>query len=575
MAKELGRNTFTKLTSGVNAYDPSKLIDELKASLLAMQGYGEDFRLKRLEQHHVVLTSILDPFLQGRSLEEAAKIIKGVEAGLVKAGKQGKLVNNIENLWPHAKEIHVKWLGVHPLNMSETDLQGFATTDINSKGGYVTRKSGFTARDVEGGKGQIFAYQDEIPRNPKGGGGGYNISFNTKYKDGISLENRAKYANMSTEEVIQRLTGFVIEVKPELEKYALVAAALNPNRAKGRRYLQLLVNRVENGDRLLAEGLADVAANNSTELARLDALQKSLKEGKVLGKADAIALEKANELASRLSDYNNLGPVTKIKPGHPAYAQLELDEKIFKEYQLAATSQVKKSKQLDHLVKSLFGEEVGEKLLKSGQFQRALTRSGRKLAGTAQEFLTPANVLRAAVGTGIVAASTLDVQAAEQEAEENPTLRNKAQVLLRKGEQGVEGIQTGTGILGKATYAPLEMLSWGLALTDIGIGISEDPEATKALGKALVTPETYTEGVPAAASYVWENKEDIGRQIGSGLKNFAGEVVEANKKGLYQMLTGFDSDAEAMLTRIRAGEFEQNREEDDQVTGEGTEVLNP
>ena len=252
------RTVFNPLTSGRDAYKPDNYKPALRRAILKLQGFNpETYKLSRFQLHHVVLTSILQPFLQGRGVEDQARIIKAVEESL-----GTKLVNNIENLIPMAKELHIKGFGaVHKLIQEITDLQGRPLGEV------------------------------DIPGK----------SFQKGAKVSTSLENIAKYSALPEKELIDTLSGWVKLVQPELQKQALVSAALTGER-KGRAFLTYLVNTIPNAQELLKQGIEEQLGQNNAVLEQFGLKKK-------LSGTDKKIISKIKNLNRQINQYNNLGPV--------------------------------------------------------------------------------------------------------------------------------------------------------------------------------------------------------------------------------------------------------------------------
>ena len=181
---------------------------------------------------------------------------------LVEESVGSKFVNNIENLVPMGKELHIKGFGaVHKLIQEITDLQGRPQGEL------------------------------EVPGK----------TFQKGAKSSTSLENVAKYAKMSDDELVYTLTGWVKLVKPELEKQVLVAAALTGER-QGRDFATYLANTIENGPELLQQGIQEQLLQNQSVI-------EQFKGKKKLSPTDKKIISKIKNLNRQINQYNNLGPV--------------------------------------------------------------------------------------------------------------------------------------------------------------------------------------------------------------------------------------------------------------------------
>ena len=309
---------LAQLTSILDSYGV-KLPPELKVALAGAQGY-DDYIPKRLQIHHIFFASILDPIIGHRSWEEQAAIIKGVEKKL----RGTKLYNNIENLIPLVKELHLNdILSSHNLMASTTDIGAKSTQDVD-----VVRKSGDLA-----GEGKVFGFKGkQLVTTGQGGGITFAKSWNMKSKHGFSLEQIAKFREMTPDQLIDATAGWIDLSHDYFKQVNLVSAALSPDQLS-RDWAQYLVNNTKDGERLLNEGLEQIIENNNLVRKQFEGLsEEALDKLKV---PQQQLLGRSNEITSRINQYSSLGPLKNLPfqlKGTPAYEGVENIEDLIDIY---------------------------------------------------------------------------------------------------------------------------------------------------------------------------------------------------------------------------------------------------
>lgn len=186
----------------------------------------------RVEEHHVVLMKLLEPFLQGRSVKEADKIIKKVSRQL--GGR--KLGNNPDNLVSLIKELHIKnKTSAHGILKRYYDLQG--ATAYNEYDQIVQ----FPKLHGETVFGRNFDRWYEL----------------TNMQDGHSLDMIAKIRDMDWKKSADTLTGYLDLTIPRLEGAALASVFLDDiSRNSG--YAAEMLERFPEGKKHLLETLTDM-----------------------------------------------------------------------------------------------------------------------------------------------------------------------------------------------------------------------------------------------------------------------------------------------------------------------------
>jgi hypothetical protein len=295
---------LAQLTSVLDSYGV-KLPPELKVALAGAQGY-DDYIPKRLQIHHIFFASILDPVIGHRSWEEQAAIIKGMEKKL----RGTKLYNNIENLIPLVKELHLN--------------------DILSSHNLIDalRKSGDLAK---GGK--VFGFKGkQLVTTGQGGGITFAKSWNMKSKHGFSLEQMAKFREMTPAQLVDATAGWVDLSHDYFKQVNLVSAALSPDQLS-RDWAQYLVNNTQDGERLLNEGLEQIVENNNLVRKQFEGLSEAALDNLKVPEQKLIG--RANEITKRVNQYSSLGPLKNLPfqlKGTPAYEGVESIEDLIDIY---------------------------------------------------------------------------------------------------------------------------------------------------------------------------------------------------------------------------------------------------
>ena len=464
------RTVFNPLTSGRDAYKPDNYKPALRRAILKLQGFNPNtYNLSRFQLHHVVLTSILQPFLQGRTVTDQARIIKLVEESV-----GSKFVNNIENLVPMGKELHIKGFGaVHKLIQEITDLQG------RPQGGL------------------------EVPGK----------TFQKGAKSSTSLENVAKYAKMSDDELVYTLTGWVKLVKPELEKQVLVAAALTGER-QGRDFATYLANTIENGPELLQQGIQEQLLQNQSVI-------EQFKGKKKLSPTDKKIINKIKNINRQANLFNRLGPIKRAAEMNPEELyNFNKTRTIMGVYQDVGKGVIKPGKSEKILAERL--AEVNKTIPKgpgvgfedtTGVYQPN-SKVGRELGEeVVQEggktFLKKYGKQIAVAGVGFSLWNTVDQAKA---AIKDPSKAN----LTRLGLSGVETLAEGVSAAGILAAAPTGGAS--LAVVPAAEGISTAAgagelgsylvEHRKKIWSAVKDPNTYRQLAGNTKDFLVEKATD-------------------------------------------------------------------
>ena len=309
---------LAQLTSVLDSYGV-KLPPELKVALAGAQGY-DDYIPKRLQIHHIFFASILDPVIGHRSWEEQAAIIKGMEKKL----RGTKLYNNIENLIPLVKELHLNdILSSHNLMAATTDIGAKSMLDIDA-----LRKSG----DLSKG-GKVFGFKGkQLVTTGQGGGITFAKSWNMKSKHGFSLEQMAKFREMTPAQLVDATAGWVDLSHDYFKQVNLVSAALSPDQLS-RDWAQYLVNNTQDGERLLNEGLEQIVENNNLVRKQFEGLSEAALDNLKVPEQKLIG--RANEITKRVNQYSSLGPLKNLPfqlKGTPAYEGVESIEDLIDIY---------------------------------------------------------------------------------------------------------------------------------------------------------------------------------------------------------------------------------------------------
>ena len=225
--------TGAPLTSGFGKPDP------VTAQFEAVKQYGalkasEDITRAgvRLEEHHIILQKLLEPFTEGRSIREADEILKQVSKNL--GGRP--LGNNPGNLISLIKELHIKSkLSAHGILKRYYDFQGA----------------------------KQFVEYDQITKFPKIHG---DVDFGQKFGNWYQLTNMQDGWSLDMIEAIQKmpknkaadiLTGYLEFSIPRLEGAALAALWLDPTSRRNGVALREM-NKMPNGQQHLMETLSDI-----------------------------------------------------------------------------------------------------------------------------------------------------------------------------------------------------------------------------------------------------------------------------------------------------------------------------
>ena len=246
----------------------------------------------RAEEHHVVLMKLLEPFLYGRTIEEADKIIKRTSKAL--GGR--KLGNHPDNLRTLIKELHRK--------------------NTFSAHGILKRYY-----DIQGAK--AYAEYDEIKQLPKlTGETVYGKKFERWYKltdmqDGHSLEMIDKIRKMSLEQSADTLAGYLDLTIPRLEGAVLASVWLDPvARAKGpggiKSYAQEILETFPDGEKHLMETLSDIKSSEMKRFAFNDPSRPAPGQAKVLTDQTKAHKESA-ELLEKIRRFEKESPFGEVK----------------------------------------------------------------------------------------------------------------------------------------------------------------------------------------------------------------------------------------------------------------------
>ena len=221
----------------------------------------------RVEEHHVVLMKLLEPFLQGRSVREADKIIKKVSKQL--GGR--KLGNNPDNLVSLIKELHIK---------NKTSAHGILKRYY----------------DLQGAK--AYNEYDQIVQFPKlHGETVFGRKFDNWYEltnmqDGHSLDMIAKIREMDWKKSADTLTGYLDLTIPRLEGAALASVFLDDT-SRNSGYAAEMLERFPEGKKHLLETLSDMKESELKAWSFTDPSRPMAGESKVL--TEQIKLHKGSQ----------------------------------------------------------------------------------------------------------------------------------------------------------------------------------------------------------------------------------------------------------------------------------------
>tara|TARA_R100000008_G_C3578443_1_gene166768 strand:+ start:38 stop:1648 length:1611 start_codon:yes stop_codon:yes gene_type:complete len=309
--------TGKPLKSGYGS--PPKPVRAVRATrMIGNPAAAEDIArwASRAEEHHVVLMKLLEPFLMGRTVEEADQIIKRTSKAL--GGR--KLGNHPDNLRTLIKELHRKnTLSAHGILKRYYDMQGA----------------------------KAYAEYDEIKQLPKlTGDTVYGKKFEKWYKlsemqDGHSLEMIDKIRKMSLEQSADTLAGYLDLTIPRLEGAVLASVWLDPvSRAKGpggiKSYAQEILETFPDGEKHLMETLADIKASEMQRFSFNDPSRPVPGQAKVLTEQTKAHQESA-ELLEKIRRFEKESPfgevkLSKVKPpplsGPPTKPPKELEDLI-------------------------------------------------------------------------------------------------------------------------------------------------------------------------------------------------------------------------------------------------------
>ena len=276
------------LTSG---YGKPHFVDRaiLAARMAGAQTVTEDIArwAGRVEEHHVILMKLLEPFLKGRTISEADSIIKRVRKQL--GGR--KLGNNPENLVSLIKELHIKnKLSAHGILKRYYDLQGVTAYDE-----YDQIWKTFPKMEGETVYGKKFDHWYQI----------------TKQQDGHSIDMINNIRKMSWEESADHLTGYLDLTIPRLEGAALSSVWLDDtSRRSG--YAANLLTRFPNGERHLMETVSDIKSSEMKRWSYNDPSRPVSGTKKVLTDQVRAHTESA-DILEKIRRFEKEGPYGEVK----------------------------------------------------------------------------------------------------------------------------------------------------------------------------------------------------------------------------------------------------------------------
>ena len=229
----------------------------------------------RLEEHHIILQKLLEPFVEGRSIQDADEILKQVSKNL--GGRP--LGNNPGNLISLVKELHIKGeLSAHGILKRYYDFQGA----------------------------KQFIEYDQMSKFPKIHG---DVDFGQKFGNWYQLTNMQDGWSLDMIEAIQKmpknkaadiLTGYLELSIPRLEGAALAALWLDPTARRNDVALREM-NKMPNGKRHLMETLSDI------KLQELQTWNKTapgkIAEGLTKGEQSALH-KKSQQVWNALNSFN-------------------------------------------------------------------------------------------------------------------------------------------------------------------------------------------------------------------------------------------------------------------------------
>ena len=403
------------LTSG---YGKPHFVDRavLAARMAGAQTVTEDIArwAGRVEEHHVVLMKLLEPFLKGRSISEADMLIKRV----VKQLGGRKLGNNPENLVSLIKELHIKnKLSAHGILKRYYDLQGVTSYDE-----YDQIYKTFPKMEAETVYGKKFDKWYKI----------------TNQQDGHSIDMINNIRRMGWEESADTLTGYLDLTIPRLEGAALASVWLDDtSRRSG--YAADLITRFPNGERHLMETVADIKSSEQSRWAYNDPSKGPVPGQKKVLTTQTRAHNESAEILEKIRRFEKEGPYGKVPTSQVKAPPLTKKPTIYPD----PTNVLERPPAA--LRKSV---QEGQEIASRALGEKVVTRGGKKFVQRFGKWIPVASIGLAYMGF------SQDVKAAQ----EDPSKAN----LIRAGLSGIETgaeVVAGVGVAaapftGGATLVP-------------------------------------------------------------------------------------------------------------------------
>jgi len=481
------------LTSG---YGKPHFVDRavLAARMAGAQTVTEDIArwAGRVEEHHVVLMKLLEPFLKGRSISEADMLIKRV----VKQLGGRKLGNNPENLVSLIKELHIKnKLSAHGILKRYYDLQGVTSYDE-----YDQIWKTFPKMEGETVYGKKFDHWYKI----------------TNQQDGHSIDMINNIRKMGWEESADHLTGYLDLTIPRLEGAALSSVWLDDtSRRSG--YAADLITRFPNGERHLMETVADIKSSEQSRWAYNDPSKGPVPGQKKVLTTQTRAHNESAEILDKIRRFEKEGPYGKVLTSQVKAPPLTKKPTIYPD----PTNVLERPPEA--LRKSV---QEGEEIASRALGEKVVTRGGKKFIKRFGKYIPYA-------GLGLVyLGAQQDVHAATQD----PTKAN----LTRAG----------LGLL----EATAETAAVGLTVAAVPTGGATLPAAGVAKGISTAAGTgNLGSYVVEHRDRIWDTVKDPGtyRKLYGNTKDFLVEKA-TDDKGISSLWHDEEKERQKAYSRLNA-----------------------